>query len=59
MTDQERDFFDWLACAVMYSDWESNAGFYQEVICRKLVRLGILELIDDKYNLPEPKRMEI
>ena len=51
------DFFDWLACAVvMDSEWDNNPGFYREVICRKLVRLGVLELKGDEYYLPEPKR---
>lgn len=53
------DFFDWLACSVVMDDsnWEQFPGFYREVICRKLVRLGILELRDDEYVLPEPKRI--
>ena len=50
------DFFDWLACAVMDSDWEDNPGFYREVICRKLVRLGILEIKGDAYHLPDPNK---
>lgn len=51
------DFFDWLACAVvMDSEWDNNPGFYREVICRKLVRLGVLELKGDEYFLPEPKQ---
>ena len=51
------DFFDWLACAVvMDTDWDEDPGFYREVICRKLVRLGVLELKGDEYYLPEPKR---
>ena len=53
------DFFDWLACAVVMDDsnWEQFPGFYREVICRKLVRLGVLELKDDEYILPEPKQI--
>lgn len=49
------DFFDWLACAVvMESDWEVNPGFYREVICRKLVRVGKLALRGDMYVLKDP-----
>ena len=50
------DFFDWLACAVIDSDWEEANGFYREVICRKLVRLGVLKLEGDYYVLPEPEQ---
>lgn len=57
MTQSEHDFFDWLACSVVLADdFETNPGFYREVICRKLVRLGTLKLEDDKYVLPDPSR---
>lgn len=55
MTQSEHDFFDWLACSVVLADdFETNPGFYREVICRKLVRLGMLKLEDDMYVLPDP-----
>ena len=51
------DFFDWLACAVVLdSDWEENPGFYREVICRKLVRLGKLKIDNDCYELIDPEK---
>ena len=57
MTQSEHDFFDWLACSVVLADdFETNPGFYREVICRKLVRLGMLKLEDDTYVLPDPSR---
>lgn len=57
MTQSEFDFLDWLACSVVLADdFETNPGFYREVICRKLVRLGMLELKDDHYVLPKPER---
>ena len=57
VTQSEHDFFDWLACSVVLADdFETNPGFYREVICRKLVRLGMLKLEDDKYVLPDPSR---
>ena len=53
----EIDFLDWLACSVVLADdFETNPEFYREVICRKLVRLGMLKLEDDKYVLPEPTK---
>lgn len=57
MTQSEHDFFDWLACSVVLADdFETNPEFYREVICRKLVRLGMLKLENDKYVLPDPSR---
>lgn len=51
------DFFDWLACAVVLdSDWEENPGFYREVICRKLVRIGKLKIDGDCYALIDPEK---
>lgn len=53
MSKEELDFFDWLACAaVLQDDWETNTDFYREVICRKLVRLGLLEIKNNYYVLP-------
>ena len=45
---KEDDFFDWLACSVILDDsnWEEAPGFYREVICRKLVRMGKVILKD-------------
>lgn len=53
------DFFDWLACSVVLDDsnWEEASGFYREVICRKLVRLGKLRLEGDLYVLPDPEKI--
>ena len=56
MTQSEYDFFDWLACSVVLADdFETNPGFYREIICRKLVRLGMLNLEGDRYVLPNPE----
>ena len=53
--ETSHDFLDWLACSVVLADdFETNPGFYREVICRKLVRLGMLELEGDRYVLPDP-----
>ena len=51
------DFFDWLATAVMDDEWENAPGFFREVICRKLVKEGKLQLNGDMYYLPEPESM--
>jgi hypothetical protein len=46
---EHRDFADWLAHAVLEEDWEEDADFYGEVICRKLTKLGHLKVEDNKY----------
>lgn len=44
-----REFGDWVVKAVLDDDWEDNADFYAEVLCRKLTKLGKLKLVDNKY----------
>jgi hypothetical protein len=44
-----REFADWLVKAVLEEDWEEDAGFYAEVLCRKLTKLGKLKVVDNKY----------
>lgn len=44
-----REFGDWVVKAVLDDDWEDNADFYAEVLCRKLTKLGKLTLKDHKY----------
>lgn len=44
-----REFADWLVKAILEEDWEEDAGFNAEVICRKLTRLGKLKVVDNKY----------
>ena len=42
------DFVNWLTDAVMdEEDWELNAVAYGEIICRKLVKLGVLEVTEE------------
>lgn len=52
------DFIDWLACCVFEDDWDDNPGFYREVILRKLVRMGYVELKGDEYSLVEPRLLK-
>lgn len=44
-----RDFADWLIEAVLEEDWNENADFYAEVLCRKLTEFGKLKVVDNKY----------
>lgn len=44
-----REFADWLVKAVLEEDWEENADFYAEVLCRKLTKLGKLKVVDNNY----------
>lgn len=44
-----REFADWLVQAVLEDDWEENADFYAEVLCRKLTKLGKIKVVDNEY----------
>lgn len=47
------DMAMWLRDKVMDEDnWELNAVALGEVICRKLVKCGLLELKDGNYHIP-------
>ena len=52
------DFFDWLQTAVMDDEWTTNPGFFQEIILRKLTRMGRIKCANGKYVLPDPKKDE-
>jgi len=42
------EFIEWLTEAVLDDeDWELNAVAYGEIICRKLVKLGVLEVTEE------------
>ena len=42
-------FADWVASEVCREDFIDDADFFAEVACRKLVKLGIIKLVDNKY----------
>ena len=44
-----REFGDWVVKAVLDDDWQDNADFYAEVLCRKLTKLGKLKVVNNKY----------
>lgn len=52
------DFFDWLACAVFEDDWDKNPEFYREIILRKMVRIGKVDIIGNNYELKNPSNKE-
>lgn len=39
----------WLARSVLSDDWDTDHDFYSEVICRKLVDLGYIKIVKDRY----------
>lgn len=53
----EKDFSDfiyWLRETVLdEEDWNLNAEAYGEIICRKLKKLGYLEVVDGTYRIPK------
>lgn len=52
--DSENDFIKWITDAVFEDDWCEDNAFYQEVILRKLVKLGTVRVDGDMY-VKEPK----
>ena len=49
-----KNFIYWLRETVLdEEDWNLNADAYGEIICRKLKKLGYLELVDHTYRIPK------
>jgi len=44
-----RDFANFVAESVMDEEFEENSGFYAEVYCRKLHKMGFIEAEGDKW----------
>lgn len=49
--DDLEQFAEWVAEEVMCEDF--GDGFFAEVACRKLYRLGIIKMDGDKWKLEE------
>ena len=49
------EFAHWVAKQIFFEnkDKDNLDGVFIEVACRKLVKLGIVEVIDDKYRYTE------
>ena len=46
-----KSFADWIAKKIVDTeDWDANQGFYSEIICRKLTRLGHIKCEDKTYE---------
>ena len=55
-TDDLERFAEWVAEEVMREDF--GDGFFAEVACRKLYRLGIITMDGDKWKLEEVTECE-
>ena len=44
-------FAEWVANEIFSDDWELNKNSFEEIACRKLVKLGIVEEVDGQYRL--------
>ena len=44
-----KDFANFVAESVMDEEFEENSGFYAEVYCRKLYKMGFIEAEDNKW----------
>ena len=49
------EFAHWVAKQIFFENKDKDEldGVFIEVACRKLVKLGIVEVIDDKYHYTE------
>lgn len=43
------EFAEWVAEEIFSDDWEFNKDSFEEVACRKLAKLGIIEKIGEYY----------
>lgn len=46
-----QNFCEFIAECIMQDDFEEEAGFYAEIICRKLYKLGIVDKDDENWVL--------
>lgn len=46
-----KDFANFVAESVMDEEFEENSGFYAEVYCRKLYKMGFIEAEEGKWIL--------
>ena len=52
-------FAQWVADEIIDEElWELNYGAFAEIACRKLKKLGIVQVKDDKWELVESQESE-
>ena len=51
-----KDFCYWVANEIFSDDWKFNKESFEEIACRKLVQLGLVEVVDDEYRLKESEK---
>ena len=47
----EHEFVLWLACIALATDWDDNTKSYQELILRKLEKVGAVSVRDGIYRM--------
>ena len=52
------NFAEWVANEIFSDNWEFNKNSFEEIACRKLVKLGIVEEVDGQYRLKSDKKSE-
>ena len=52
----KEDFAEWVASEIFSDDWEFNKNSFEEIACRKLVKLGIVEEVDGQYRLKNEEK---
>ena len=51
-------FAKWVATEIFDDNWEYNKDAFDELACRKLAKLGIVRVKDDKWELVESEESE-
>lgn len=51
-------FAEWVAGEIFDNNWEYNKDAFAELACRKLVKLGIVRVKGDEWELVEPQESE-
>lgn len=46
---EQKSFIEWVASEIFSEYWEFNKDGFEELACRKLVKLGIVKEVDGEY----------
>lgn len=58
MEDELYRFADWVASEVCQEDFETSAGVFAELACRKLYFIGLIRKDGDKWTYKKAKEKE-
>jgi hypothetical protein len=56
--DDASRFCKWVAGEIFDEDWDYNQDAFAEIACRKLEKMGIVKITDEKWELVESEDKE-